>query len=208
MIPDECTFFSVLPSYEPCYFISCHYLSRYTVYLLQLLLLNFGGDGKMVGGLLVQKKTSMLFDGNNSNSCCNLENIRYVRFLLGNAVCSRQYLYEHFKNRKSMHGTLEQYWSWNSCCDLLQLLHASFIHWKLFVNCMQWCGICWNKHDLLFPFIINVFLILFEGARAAPMCWRDCVLLYISQAWYGGLSINCFPFFHVLFLSFILIPFV
>ena len=69
---------------------------RYTVYLLQLLLLNLGEDGKIVGGLLVQKKTSMLFDGNNSNRCCNLENIRYVSFLLGNAVCSLQYLFEHF----------------------------------------------------------------------------------------------------------------
>jgi len=92
------------PSYEHCYFTSCYYLTRFTVYLLQLLmlLLNLGEDGKIVGGLLVQKKTSMLFDGNNSNSCCNLENIRYVSFLLGNAVFSLQYLYEHFKNRKSM----------------------------------------------------------------------------------------------------------
>ncbi|KAL1371831.1 hypothetical protein AAHE18_01G160300 [Arachis hypogaea] len=41
----------------------------------KLLLLNFEESGKKVGGLLVQKKTLILFDGSSLNSCC--KNIRH-----------------------------------------------------------------------------------------------------------------------------------
>lgn len=137
--------------------------------LLQPLLLNLGEDGKIVGALLVQKKTSMLFDGNSANSCCNLENIRYSSFLLGNV----------------------EYQGHNSS------LYCSY---KMIVNCMihyrKWCRICWNMYHLILLFIINVFLILFVGTRAASVHWRDCVLLYLSQARYGGSSFN-WPFSHI-----------
>ena len=76
-----------------------------------------------------------------------------------------------------------------------------YYSYKMIINCIvhyrEWCRICWNKYYLILLFMINVFLILIVGTRAASVHWRDCVLLYLSQARYGGLSINWPSFSHI-----------
>ena len=206
MIPDECTFFSCPPFIWTLLFQFL--LFSYAIHglLLQLLLLNLGEDGKIVGALLVQKKTSMLFVGNSANSCCNLENIRYTSFLLGN-VMSR-WLCCLLCNICT--GILKIQKSMNLMSNRLVLkfllwpptvVTCFYYSYKMIINCIvhyrEWCRICWNKYYLILLFMINVFLILIVGTRAASVHWRDCVLLYLSQARYGGLSINWPSFSHI-----------
>lgn len=83
MIPDQCIFLLSLYD-DACGFpaIIWHIMSKL---YLQLLLLNFEESGKKVGGLLVQKKTLILFDGSSLNSCC--KNIRYGSLICIEACC-------------------------------------------------------------------------------------------------------------------------